>query len=141
MKQTIIDTGPCIALFDRDDHFHADIKKFMETFRGRLFTSWAVVTETLHMLDFDYRVQLDFIRWLERGALEVAGPAREDIKRIIELTEKYHDRPIDFADATLLAIAERKQIDSVISIDSDFQIYRTTLGRPLEMLFQGKPKK
>ena len=138
MKQTLIDTGPCIALFDRDDRFHTEIKNFMKNFRGRLITSWAVVTETLHMLDFDYRVQADFLRWVDRGALEIAGPIREDTHRIIELTEKYQDRPIDFADATLLAIAERKQLNSVISIDSDFQIYRTAQGNSLEMLFQGK---
>ena len=138
MKQTLIDTGPCIALFDRDDRFHIEIKSYMKNFRGRLITSWAVVTETLHMLDFDCRVQTDFLRWIERGALEIAGPVREDINRIIELTEKYQDRPIDFADATLVAIAERKQLNSVISIDSDFHIYRTAQGSPLEMLFQGK---
>ena len=138
MKQTLIDTGPCIALFDRDDRFHTEIKSFMKNFRGRLITSWAAVTETLHMLDFDYRVQIDFLRWIDRGALEIAGPEREDAHRIIELTEKYQDRPIDFANATLLAIAERKQLNSVISIDSDFQIYRTAQGNSLEMLFQGK---
>jgi uncharacterized protein len=138
MKQSLIDTGPCIALFDRDDHFHTEMKSFMKNFRGRLITSWAVVTETLHMLDFDCRVQIDFLRWVERGALEVAGPTREDLNRIIELTEKYQDRPIDFADATLLAVAERKQLNSVICIDSDFEIYRTTQGKPLEMLFQKK---
>ena len=138
MKHTLIDTGPCIALFDRDDRFHTDIKSFMKNFRGRLVTSWVVVTETLHMLDFDYRVQVDFIRWVDRGALDVAGPIREDTHRIIELTEKYRDQPIDFADATLLAIAERRQLNSIISIDSDFQIYRTAKGNSLEMLFQGK---
>ena len=138
MKQTLIDTGPCIALFDRDDRFHTDIKSFMKNFRGRLVTSWAVVTETLHMLDFDFRVQVDFIRWVDRGALDIAGPIREDTHRIIELTEKYRDRPIDFADATLLAIAERRELNSIISIDSDFQIYRTAKGNSLEMLFQGK---
>ncbi len=136
MKQALIDTGPCIALFDRDDRFHTEMKSFMENFEGRLITSWAVVTETLYMLDFDYRVQIDFLRWIDRGALEVAGPAREDLNRIIELTEKYRDRPIDFADATLLAVAERKELNSVISIDSDFEIYRTAQGKPLEMLFQ-----
>ncbi len=56
----------------------------------------------------------------------------------INLFEKYPDRPIDFADATLLAVAERKQLNSVLSIDSDFEIYRTAQGKPLEMLFQKK---
>ena len=138
MKQSLIDTGPCIALFDRDDRFHAEIKSFMKNFRGRLITSWVVVTETLHMLDFDYRVQIDFLRWVDRGALEVAGPFREDMNRIIQLTEKYQDRSIDFADATLLAVAERKELDSIISIDNDFHVYRTAQGKPLEMLFQKK---
>lgn len=136
MNQALIDTGPCIALFDRDNRFHTEMKSFMENFEGRLITSWAVVTETLYMLDFDYRVQIDFLRWIDRGALEVAGPAREDLNRIIELTEKYQDRPIDFADATLLAVAERKELNSVITIDSVFEIYRTAQGKPLEMLFQ-----
>ena len=135
MKKALIDTGPCIALFDRDDRFHKEIKNFMKNFRGRLITSWAVVTETLHMLDFDHRVQIDFLRCIDRGAIEVTGPAMEDLIRIIELTEKYKDRPIDFADASLLAIAERKELNAVISIDSDFQIYRTAQGKPLEKLF------
>ena len=138
MKETLIDTGPCIALFDRDDHFHTDAKYFLKNFKGRLITSWAVVTETLHMLDFDYRVQLDFLRWIDRGALELAGPVKEDIARITELTEKYHDRPIDFADASLLTIAERKQLKTIISIDNDFQIYRTTRNKPLENIFKRK---
>ena len=138
MKETLIDTGPCIALFDRDDRFHTDAKDFLKNFKGRLITSWAVVTETLHMLDFDYRVQLDFLRWIDRGALELAGPVKEDIDRITELTEKYHDRPIDFADASLLTIAERKQLKTIISIDSDFQIYRTTRDKPLENIFKRK---
>lgn len=90
------------------------------------------------MLDFDCRVQIDFLRWIDRGALEVAGPAREHLVKIIELTEKYRDRPIGFAGATLLAIAERKQLNSVTSIDNDFQMYRTAQGKPLEMLFQKK---
>ncbi len=136
MKSALIDTGPCIALFDRDDRYHGAIKNFMKNFRGHLITSWAVITETLHMLDFDRRVQIDFLRWVDRGALTIAGPVSEDMKRIIELTEKYRDRPIGFADASLLALAEREQLDSIISIDSDFQIYRTGQGKPLEMLFQ-----
>ncbi len=138
MQETLIDTGPCIALFDRDDRFHTDVKHFMKNFRGRLVISWAVVTETLHMLDFDYRVQLDFLRWIDRGALDIAGPVKKDLARITELTEKYHDQPIDFADASLLAIAERKQLKTIISIDSDFLIYQTAHDQPLENIFNRK---
>jgi predicted nucleic acid-binding protein len=47
-----------------------------------------------------------------------------DIPRIIELTRKYADRPMDFADATLVIVAEKTGIKKIIGIDSDFDIYR-----------------
>ncbi len=43
---------------------------------------------------------------------------------MIELTKKYRDRPMDFADATLVIAAEKTGIRHIISIDSDFYIYR-----------------
>lgn len=134
MQKTLIDAGPCIALFDRDDRYHNQVKKLMQAFRGRLVTSWPVVTEVSHMLDFDQRVQVDFVRWLERGAVEIAALSREDLPGIITLTEQYADRPMDLADATLLIIADREKIDDILSIDSDFSIYRTARGRVLNNL-------
>jgi uncharacterized protein len=134
VQKTLIDAGPCIALFDRDDRYHNQVKKLMQAFRGRLVTSWPVVTEVSHMLDFDQRVQVDFVRWLERGAVEIAALSREDLPGIITLTEQYADRPMDLADATLLIIADREKIDDILSIDSDFSIYRTARGRVLNNL-------
>jgi uncharacterized protein len=87
------------------------------------------------MLDFNQRVQVDFMRWLERGAVEIAMLSRDDLPGIITLTEKYADRPMDLADATLLIIADREKIDDILSIDSDFSIYKTARGRVLNNLF------
>ncbi len=131
MQKTLIDAGPCIALFDRDDRYHDQVKKVLQTFGGKLVSSWPVVTEVSHMLDFDQRVQVNFLRWLERGAVEIAALSRDDLPGIITLTEKYADRPIDLADATLLIIAERENIAEIISIDKDFSIYKTASGRML----------
>lgn len=55
---------------------------------------------------------------------------------IIELTEKYADRPMDLAGATLLIIAEREKIDDILSIDNDFSIYKTARGRTLNNLLE-----
>lgn len=124
MKKCLIDAGPMIALFDKDDQYHAKIVAFLRNFNGRLVTSWAVITEVMYMLNFSNLVQLDFLRWIERGALEIPDIENNHLKRIRDLSEKYSDIPMDFADATLILISELYQVKDIITIDSDFNIYR-----------------
>jgi hypothetical protein len=126
MRNTaVIDSGPLIALFDRDDHYHAAAAEFMRGYRGGLITTVAVLTEVTHLLDFSHRAQLDFLHWIGRGAVAIADISADDILRIVELTERYADIPMDFADASLVCICERLQLRDVVSIDNDFTIYRT----------------
>ncbi|HOJ77408.1 MAG TPA: PIN domain-containing protein [Bacillota bacterium] len=124
MQRSLIDAGPLIALFDKDDRYHSTIKQFLKGYEGRLYSSWPVVTEVLHMLDFNVCTQLDFLRWLERGGVTIKSLSKDDIPRIIELSEKYSDVPMNFADASLIIISETENIKEIISIDSDFYIYR-----------------
>jgi predicted nucleic acid-binding protein len=113
-----------IALFDKDDGHHAAIKRLLHDTAGRLITTWPVVTETSHMLDFDARAQLDFYRWVAAGGVVVHEVPQEALGRIIELVEKYGDRPMDLADATLVVAAEALGTAEIVSIDRDFEIYR-----------------
>jgi predicted nucleic acid-binding protein len=124
MLSILADAGPLIALFDRDDKYHEAVKEIVRTNRYKFITTTAVLTEVTHMLDFNINVQLDFLSWvMTKGVvLQEIGP--DDLPRIIELTRKYQDRPMDFADATLVIAAERTGIRSILSIDSDFDIYR-----------------
>lgn len=133
--RAIIDSGPLIALFDRDDSFHERAVEFVRGFRGTLVTTLPVLTEVSHLLDFNGRVQRDFLRWVRDGAVQLVDVTTEDLSRLCELTEKYADRPMDFADATLVLIAERTGIKQVVSLDSDFEIYRVKGGEILENLF------
>ncbi|MEW5785373.1 MAG: pilus assembly protein [Bacillota bacterium] len=135
MKKCLIDAGPLIALFDKDDRYHKAITAFLPGFKERLVTSWAVITETLHMLDFNIQVQLDFLRWIERDALEIPILTKSHITRIIELTTQYADLPMDFADATLLILSDSEHIDCIISIDSDFYVYRNIRKKQLRNIF------
>jgi predicted nucleic acid-binding protein len=49
---------------------------------------------------------------------------QNDMPRIVELTDKYADLPMDFADATLVITAEKTGIKKIISMDKDFDVYR-----------------
>ncbi len=125
MQKTLIDSGPIIALFDRSDNYHTKVLNFLQDYQGKLITSLAVVTEVSHMLDFNLNVQIDFLKWIELGGLEIYNISQNDIANIREMMQKYIDIPMDFADASLMYIANRENIKDIVSIDSDFDIYRT----------------
>ncbi len=137
MKKCLIDAGPLIALFDRSDDYHASMLEFLRNYSGRLVTSWAVVTEALHMLDFNVNVQMDFLRWIKRDAIEIPALTKYHISRIIELTGKYSDVPMDFADATLIVLSEMENIGEIITIDSDFHVYSNLRKEMLTNIFEG----
>ena len=125
MKNTLIDAGPLIAMFDRDDKFHKPVIDFLQKFQGTLITTWPLVPETTHMLDFNIYVQIDFLKWIKRGAMRLANLDYEDLERLIELIQRYEKVPMDLADASLMVISERMNIRDIVTIDSDFTIYRT----------------
>jgi uncharacterized protein len=124
-KSAVIDSGPLIALFDRDDAFHKRALNFIKEHDGKLYSTIAVVTEVSHLLSFSVAVQVDFLKWIARGALKLVDISEEDIDSICSLTQKYENVPMDFADASLVLIADKLNIGHVVSIDSDFYIYRT----------------
>ena len=124
LNTILIDTGPLAALFDKDDKHHKAIVEFVKGKRFRFVTTTAVLTEATHLLDFSVDAQINFLQWILNNGVVIEEVSILDISRIIELTKKYSDRPMDFADATLVIAAERTGIKKIISIDSDFDIYR-----------------
>jgi predicted nucleic acid-binding protein len=124
LNTILIDAGPLIALFDRNDKYHKKIKEFISKGRYKFISTTAVFTEVSHMLDFNVNVQIDFLEWVINNGIILCEIQQNDIPRIIELTRKYADRPMDFADATLVIAAEKTGIRKIISIDADFDIYR-----------------
>jgi uncharacterized protein len=135
MKRSLIDAGPLIALFDKDDKFHTLVKGFLKKYEGHLYTTWPVITEVLHMLNFSLDTQIDFLKWISLGALEVKQVNVADISKIIDLSDKYSDGPMDFADASLIIISELEDIKEIISIDSDFYNYRNIRDKHVKNIF------
>ena len=135
LNTVLIDAGPLIALFDRDDKYHTSIVEFIKNTNYRFISTTAVLTETMYMLDFNTAVQLNFLEWIMKEGVIIHEIKQSNIKRIIDLTRKYSDRPMDFADATLVIAAEERGIRQIISIDSDFDIYRLYNKMKIENIF------
>ena len=134
MKKIIVDAGPLIALFDKDDKYHNSVIKFLKGFDGQLITSWPVITEVTHLLSFNVNVQTDFLEWLKREAVAIINLENIHLERIIQLSKKYSDVPMDLADSSLIAIAELRNITDIITIYSDYYIYKTKNKKSLNNL-------
>ncbi len=134
MQKPLIDSGPLIALFDKSDNYHLKVLNFLKSYKGTLVTSLAVVTEVSHILDFNLQVQIDFLKWIELGGIDIYNITQNDIADIRVMMQKYIDIPMDFADASLMYIANIENIKEIISIDSDFDIYRTLKKQNLRNL-------
>ncbi len=134
MKKILLDSGPLIALFDASDKYHSDSVNFIKKNKFPLVTTIASVTETLHLLDFNRNAQIDFIDWVYRGAVEIQNIENNDFGRLKELTEKYRDLPMDFADSCLVYLAEKLNLNTIATVDRDFSIYRIKGRRKFKII-------
>jgi uncharacterized protein len=125
MPLVLVDTGPLVAVLDKSDTWHQSCRKTLETLEGPLLTVWPVLAEASYLLRTSIQAQARLLNWIQNGSVQLAALDRDDLPRIRELMAKYHDLPMDLADAALVRVAEREQIDRVFTVDRrDFEIYR-----------------
>ena len=123
----LTDAGPLIALLDRRESFHQICVDCLAELTGPMLTTWPAFTEAMHLLgDAGGWVAQAALWSLEaEGDLEIAAQSLEDRRRMSALMEKYHDRPMDLADASLVVLAEKRGLRDIFTLDhADFRIYR-----------------
>ena len=133
--RALADTGALLACLDRSDPWHARCRDVFGQFRLPLSTSSAVLTELFHLVG-DNRREVE-LAWafIRSGAVTVLPISDRDLPDIEALMRKYHDRPIDFADATLVHLAHRESLSTVFTIDhDDFETYRVGGRKRLRIL-------
>ena len=74
---------------------------------------------------------LDVLRWALRGGVAVDGAPQDALVSVLAISERFADLPFDLADASIAEAAERLRLRRILSIDSDFDVYRDHGGRPL----------
>jgi predicted nucleic acid-binding protein len=123
---TITDAGPLIALIDADEPDHARCREALDRIRLPLLTTWPAFTEAMYLLGraAGWKGQSALWTLLLREDLVVAAPTAEGNARAARLMETYADRPMDLADATLVALAEERDTNRVFTLDRDFHVYR-----------------
>lgn len=121
--RALVDTGALIGLLDRSDRHHGACVRALSTVPLPLGTSAAVLTELFHFLEpHEYARAWALLR---SGSVVVLPIADDDSPELELLMARYLDRPMDFADATLVLLARRHRLTTVFTVDrADFETYR-----------------
>ncbi|MEM9948225.1 MAG: PIN domain-containing protein [Cyanobacteria bacterium P01_D01_bin.36] len=129
----IVDTGAFVALFDRSDTHHSRAKAFFTNLQEPIITTLPVITEVCFLLQ--NHSKYNFLRTVDADAVELFPLKVQHFKRVLVLIEQYADLPMDFADASLIVLAEALGHGRIITVDRrDFSIYRWANSQPFENL-------
>lgn len=134
---TLTDTGPFVALINRNDPNHARcLAASRHLPQAPLVTSWPCFTEAMYLLHraAGHEGQAALWEWRSAGRLILLDLASEEVDRMAVLMAKYQDRPMDLADASLIVAAERLGSKKLFTLDRDFHIYRLSDGTALELV-------
>lgn len=123
--ELLLDTGAFIALLDKSERMHNACVTALEEWDGPIVTTEAVLTETLHLVGDSLETQQRCLAFFLRGAFVLFPATLASIERAGELMSKYRDLPMDYADATLVTLAEELETNLVFTLDRrDFGVYR-----------------
>lgn len=121
----LIDTGALLALIDRRDEWHERCRRAFPSLPLPLGTSAAVLAEFFYLLDPNPHELRAAWGLLHSGAVTLLNIDDSDLPALEDLMEKYRDRPMDFADATLVHLARRESLVTIFTVDhDDFETYR-----------------
>jgi len=131
--RALCDASPLIALFDLSDEAHERCTAALKAFTGVFVTTWPVLTEAFHFID---RPKGRSLLWnfVLSDVVRVDDVLATDLGRIRILMERYADLPMDFADASLVVLAERRKVFNIFTLDRrGFSVFRPRNAQPFEI--------
>jgi predicted nucleic acid-binding protein len=125
MDNILLDTGAFVALLDKNEKNHERCVEFFKNFKGKILTTEPILTEAIYLLGPSVKAQKTCIEFILKVGATLIPQSLQSLSRAIILMEKYKDIPMDFADATLVVLAEETGINDVFTLDiRGFSIYR-----------------
>ena len=135
----IVDTGPLVAFFDRAERHHRWVAERVEELEAPLLVCEPVLTETIYLLARYPMAQDALFELLQNGAISVAFRIEEHVGALRRLLQKYRDMPMSLADACVVRMAEIHERHAVLTLDSDFSVYRKNGRVPLTLIHPAGP--
>jgi uncharacterized protein len=119
MKNSLIDTGYLFAVFDDKDSHHQSCSKIFEREIVTAILPDIVIPEIAYLIlrELDVKTLVEFLRAIADGEYLIVRTTESDLERTAEILEKYNDNNIDLVDACIVAIAERLEIQKILTVD------------------------
>lgn len=134
MKLWLVDTGPLVALLVGDDTQHTWSVEQSKDAPATVLTCDAVISEALFLLKREGHDTADLFALVETGFLRSDFDFHAEYRHIRDLMRRYRERPMSFADACLVRMAELRPEASIWTLDRDFQFYRKHLRQTLSLI-------
>lgn len=134
----IADTGFFLALFNASDNYHQTAIALLNRLREPLVTTHPVISETCYLLlarGGGIQQECNFLIDVAEQAFQVFELSLFHFRRMAALIQQYSDLPMDYADASLVVLAENLQHGRILTTDRrDFAIYRWNGNKPFDNL-------
>jgi uncharacterized protein len=133
----LVDTGPLIALLDKNDRNHERCRTLVHKLPNeQLITTWLCFTEAIYFLGEagGYYFQERLWKLRREGALILIDITPHEGDLMEALMDRYQNVPMDAADASIVAVAQARNLRRLFTLDSDFYIYRLDDGAHLEVV-------
>ena len=138
MQAFLSDSGPLVALLNRNDEHHRWAREQFDHAACPVLTCEGAVTEAAYLLHADGLPPWGVLELIERGIVAVQFDLESELDRVLSLMKKYSDTPMDFVDACLVAMTEAKRDCRLLTIDSDFRIYRRFERQAIPLITPGE---
>lgn len=136
MRAILLDTGVIVALLDRSERNHIICAEAIEGRAAPLITCEAVIAESCYLLRRQAGAAEAILENVKAGVFQVPLQLTQAAAPIQRLFRKYRDREMDLADACLVHLAGELETGDILTLDSDFEIYRWGAGRPFNLLLK-----
>ena len=124
MTAAIVDTGPLVALFDRAERHHDWVAERFKELDAPLLVCEPVLAEAMYLLARYPKATDAILELIGNGALSIAFRIDEHVDPLRKLLQKYRDTPMSLADACIVRMSEIHDRHAILTLDSDFQVYR-----------------
>jgi predicted nucleic acid-binding protein len=136
VKPVLVDASFIVARLDRRQIHHAQCLSALDDLDGPLITCEAVIAESCHLLRHVHGAKEAILENVATGNFQIPFSLASRAAEIARLLKKYADIPMDLADACLVDLATQMGTGRILTLDSDFKIYRWGKNRPFELLLE-----
>lgn len=134
-SQTLLDTGPLVAFLNKRDTFHSWATSVLDSLAPPLISCESVISEACFLVRKLKNGQEAIMELLLNDLITLESPLHEGKESVAKLLKKYHDVPISLADACLVALSEKYPGARVLTLDSDFRIYRKKNRQVIPLIY------